>query len=81
MTDADFLIWLKSEGALRCVLVEAVARSAAPRRILPQQPWLRHRRVRHARPHHLPAGHQRRLRHQRATQFGRAGRQPGIQRH
>ena len=26
MTDADFLIWLKSEGALRCVLVEAVAK-------------------------------------------------------
>lgn len=26
MTDADFLLWLKSSGALRCVLVEAVAR-------------------------------------------------------
>lgn len=25
MTDADFILWLKSEGALRCVLVEAVA--------------------------------------------------------
>lgn len=25
MTDADFIAWLKSDGALRCVLVEAVA--------------------------------------------------------